>query len=197
LKELFGGSGDWFGSMNMLFFGDILQLPLVTGSPVFSKLSNKLIASRMVCMTSVNIWKEAIVYDELTINERQKKDTSFVDILDQVRHGSATQDSLECLKKWVINGTVVDKYIELCKNASSPVCLFPTWKACQDFNQQMLSALDTELHKIVCIDEIDETSSSRKWSKKAEKELDKLNKDSNLTAGLEAELTLAVGARVM
>ena len=181
----------------MLFVGDILQLPSVTGSPVFSKLSNKLIASRMGCMTSVNIWKEAIVYDELTINGRQKKDSSFVDVLDQVRRGSATQDSLECLKKQVISGTAVDKYIELCKNASSPVCLFPTWKACQDFNQQMLSALDAELHKFVCVDEIDETSSSRKWSKKAEKELEKLNKDSNLTAGLEAELTLAVGARVM
>ena len=37
LEELFGGSGDdYFGSMNMLFVGDILQLPPVTGSPVFS-----------------------------------------------------------------------------------------------------------------------------------------------------------------
>ena len=59
------------------------------------------------------------------------------------------------------------------------------------------SALDTEVHKIVCIDEIDETSSSHKWTKKAQKQLEKLNNDSNLTAGLEAELTLAVGARVM
>ena len=50
---------------------------------------------------------------------------------------------------------------------------------------------------IVCIDEIDETSSSHKWSKKAQKQLEKLNNDSNLTAGLEAELILAVGARVM
>ena len=99
-------------------------------------------------MTSVNIWKVAIVYDELTINERQKKDTSFVDILDQVRRGSATQDSLECLKKQVISGTAVDKYIELCRNGSPPVCLFPTRKAGQDFNQQMLSALDAELQKL-------------------------------------------------
>ena len=38
---------------------------------------------------------------------------------------------------------------------------------------------------------------SCKWSEKAKKELGKLNNDSNLTAGLEAELTLAVGARVM
>ena len=47
---------------------------------MFSKLCNKLIASRMGSIASVNIWKETIVYDELTINERQKKDGLFVDI---------------------------------------------------------------------------------------------------------------------
>jgi len=62
----------------------------------------------------------------------------------------------------MIYGIVVDKCIKLCKSGASPVCLFPTRKACQDFNQKMLSALDTELHKIVCIDEIDETASGLK-----------------------------------
>ena len=39
LEELFSGSSDeYFGSINMLFVGDISQLPPVTGSPVFSKL---------------------------------------------------------------------------------------------------------------------------------------------------------------
>ena len=197
LEELFGGSGDWFGSVNMLFVGDILQLPPVNGSPVFSKLTNKLIATRMGCMTSVNIWKESVIYDELTINERQKKDRCFVDILDEVRRGSVSQPTLEHLKQRVINGTIVDKYKELCGSGHSPVCLFPTRKACHEFNMQMLSHLDSKKHKILCVDEIDETSSSLKWSKKAQKELDKVNKDSNLTAGLEAELTIAVGARVM
>ena len=42
LEELFGGSGDWFGSINMLFVGDILQLPPVNGSPVFFKTVKQL-----------------------------------------------------------------------------------------------------------------------------------------------------------
>ena len=151
----------------------------------------------MGSIASVNIWKESIIYDELTKNERQKKDGSFINILDQVRCGSPTLESLESLKTRVINVPVVDKYVELGKSGSSPVCLFPTRKACREFNNKMLTALDTELHKIVCIDEIDETSSSHKWTKKAQKQLEKLNNDSNCTAGLEAELTLAVGARVM
>ena len=46
--ELSGGSRDeYLGSMNILFVGDILQLPPVTGSLVFSKLCNELIFSRM------------------------------------------------------------------------------------------------------------------------------------------------------
>ena len=93
--------------------------------------------------------------------------------------------------------TCVDKYVELSKSGSSPVCLSPTRKACREFNDKMLTVLDTELHKIMCIDEIDRTFSSHNWSKKAQKQLENLNNDSNCIAGLEAELTLAVGACVM
>ena len=49
----------------------------------------------------------------------------------------------------------------------------------------------------VCADEVDETASTRKWSKKAADQLEKLNNDCNRTAGLETKLELAVGARVM
>ena len=118
LEELFGGSGDeYFCSMNILSVGDILQLPPVTGSPVLSKLCNKLIASRMGSIASVNIWKERIIYDQLTRNERQKKDGLFINILDQVRCGSPTPECLECLKTRMINSPVVDKYVEMRKPA--------------------------------------------------------------------------------
>ena len=79
----------------------------------------------------------------------------------------------------------------------NPVCLFPTRKQCDDVNADMLSRLDTEKHEIPCIDEVDETKSTTKWHKKAAEQLDKLNKDCNNTAGLEVNLKLAVGARVM
>ncbi len=61
----------------------------------------------------------------------------------------------------------------------------------------MLKSLDAKLECFPCVDKIDETSSASKWSKKAANALSKANKDCNLTAGLEAKLTLAVGARVM
>ena len=54
LEEFFGGD-QWFGSMNVLFFGDLQQLPPVNGSMVFQNISNKIIATRLGCVTAVNI----------------------------------------------------------------------------------------------------------------------------------------------
>ena len=157
LEETFGVSecGHWFASMNVLFVGDILQLPPVTGSPVFAKLTNKLIVSTLNSMASVNIWKDTIVYDELCINKRQKKDRYYTDILNEVQCGPVTLKTLGKLKERVIEGSVLQKYTELTNNGFSPICLFPTRKACKEFNQQMLSTLDTELHKVASVDEID------------------------------------------
>ena len=98
LEELFGGC-EWFGSMNVLFVGDLLQLPPVNGLPVFSQLTSKTISNRLGCMSSVNVWRDTITYDELTINERQKKDVIYSTILDEVRHGCPSDDSLSHLHK--------------------------------------------------------------------------------------------------
>ena len=196
LEELFG-SHDWFGSKNMLFVGDLLQLQPVNGHPVFEIIPQKSLQYKLGCATSVNIWRDAITYDELTINERQKKDVEFSSMLDCVRCGQPTDETLNLLKKQVIEGSAVDKFVELQQSEQSPVCLFPRRKACDHFNNEMLNRLTSQVHNLFCTDEVDETCSTRKWSKKAAEQLEKLNNDCNLTAGLEAKLTLAVGARVM
>ena len=50
---------------------------------------------------SINIWKDCVHYDELTINERQKKDGRFCDILCKVRCGTLTEEILTVLKQHV------------------------------------------------------------------------------------------------
>ena len=164
---------------------------------VFEKITQKSLQYRLGCAASVNIWKDAIAYDELTINERQKQDDEFSSMLDCVRCGRPTDETLSILQKRVIQGSIADKFVELQQSQQSPVCLFPRRKECDHFNNEMLSRLSSQVHKLLCTDEVDETYSTRKWSKKAAEQLDKLNKDCNLTAGLEAQLLLAVGARVM
>ena len=61
----------------------------------------------------------------------------------------------------------------------------------------MLSKAGSQIVHMSCIDEFDETAGKVKWTKRASSALEKLNKDCNMTAGLEAELKLAVGVRVM
>ena len=76
----------------------------------------------------------------------------------------------------------------------TPVCLFPTRKQCDKVNGDMLSLLETKMHVILCIDEIDETKSTAKWQEKAAQQLDKLNRDCNNTAGPQSCLVWAPGS---
>ena len=118
-------------------------------------------------------------------------------VLDEIRRGCPSEQSISCLRDRTITVNVVEKYKQLCESGNHPVCLFPTCKQCEEHNINMLESLDTKLECFPCVDEIDETSSARKWNKKAVSALSKANKNCNMTAGLETKLTLAVGARVM
>ena len=164
----------------MLFVGDILQLPPVNGNPVFEKIAQKSLVSRLGCTTAVNIWQESVAYNELTINERQKKDPEYSSILNNVRLGISSDE--------VIDVPIARKFHQLKESGESPVCLFPTRKACDDFNDAMLSQMTSEIHELLCTDEIDETATTSKWNKKAADRLERLNRDCNMTAGLQAKL---------
>ena len=86
-------------------------------------------------------------------------------MLDCVRRGCPIDETISTLQQRVIDGLVTDKFNELSQSSQTPVCLFPTRKACQEFNNEMLLMLTSNVHKLVCTDE---TSSTRKWTEKAE-----------------------------
>ena len=120
LEKLFGGN-EWFGSKNVLFEGYLLQLPPVSGKPVFDRITTKSLLFKLGCATSVNIWRDSVAYDELTINEHQRKDKEFSSMLDCV-----TDETLCTLQQRVIQVSVLDKFNELKESGQTPVCLFPT-----------------------------------------------------------------------
>ena len=196
LEELFS-ENEWFGSRNTLFVGDLLQLPPVAGSPVFEKVSTKSLLNQLGCAASANIWRDCVTYDELTINERQKNDPQFSSMLDSVRRGCPTEETVRILRDRVIQVPIAHKFTELQQFRRTPVCLFPKKRACEVFNAQMLTKTASPTCELYCTDEIDETAGARKMTKKVVEHLEKLNTDCNMTAGLEAKLCLAVGARVM
>ena len=76
---------------------------------------------------------------------------------------------------------VAEKFFELQQLGKTPVCLFPSRKQCDELNQQIVEKLSTRVQEIPCNNEIDETSSTRKWNKKAAEHLQKLNQDCNKT----------------
>ena len=86
---------------------------------------------------SINIWKDTVVYDELTINERQKSDRDFSSMLDCVRRGCPTDETFCTLKERIIQVPVSDKFHELQESGQTPVCLFSTRKACNEFNTKI------------------------------------------------------------
>ena len=115
-------------------------------------------------------------------------------MLDSVRCGFPT---ISILNKRVITMCLSERYNDLQESGQSPMCLFHTRKACHDFIMEMLNSLNSIIHEVVFTDEVDETTSNCKWNYKASEQLEKLSSDCNKTAGLEAKLLLAVGARVM
>ena len=82
---------EWFGGKTMLFVGDILHIPPTNGT---QQVPNKVISLRLGLIGSVKIWKEAVLYNELTINERQKSDELYTGLLDGVRGGFPSQEPL-------------------------------------------------------------------------------------------------------
>ena len=148
-------------------------------------------------MYSVNIWKETVIYDELTINERQKEDKEYSVLLDGIRRRFPSKEAITQLKARVFSEPVIDKYNQLASVGKAPICLFPTRKQCDELNTQLLATLDSETVQLPGVDVIDEGAASTKWNKRAAERLKQMNRESNLTAGLEALLHLANGCRVM
>ena len=74
------------------------RLPPVNGAPVFDRITSKAVAQKLGCMTSINIWQDTVVYDELTINECQKQDQAFSSMLNEVRRGFPSKATIEALQ---------------------------------------------------------------------------------------------------
>uniref|UniRef100_A0A1X7TX44 ATP-dependent DNA helicase n=1 Tax=Amphimedon queenslandica TaxID=400682 RepID=A0A1X7TX44_AMPQE len=82
MNDLFE-SDEWFRGKNVLFVGDILQLPPVCGEPVFDKVTASTLKNRLGSMGAVNIWCDTVTYDKLTTNKRQKTHQNFLEMLDK------------------------------------------------------------------------------------------------------------------
>ena len=167
------GSNDWFGSKNIIFVGDLLQLPPVNGRPVFQNVSSTIVKQRLGSGCAINIWKEMVEFDELPINERQKGNQEFFAMLDCIGRGCTTEETLATLRKRLIDVSVEEKFWDLSKQGKSPVCLFAKRKSCEEVNKRILASLPSEKVELPFTDVADEGGSSIKFNKKAAEKLEK------------------------
>ena len=65
----------------------------MNGNQVFQNVTQKALLHKLGCTAPVNIWRDSVVYDELTINEWQKSDAEFAMMLECVRRRYPTNET--------------------------------------------------------------------------------------------------------
>jgi len=100
LAEIFNTndvSNGWFGCKNVLVLGDLLQLPPVFESPVYTPLTSATVQKHAGSLSGVDIWQQLFEYDELVVNMRQKDHGQFTELLSRVRLGKLTGKDIKML----------------------------------------------------------------------------------------------------
>ncbi|XP_011402772.1 PREDICTED: uncharacterized protein LOC100634680 [Amphimedon queenslandica] len=156
MNDLFE-SDKWFGGKNVLFVDDILHLQPVRGEPVFEQVTAKTLKYRLGSMGAVNIWRDTVTYYNLSINEREKNDQKFSEMLDKVGRGFLNNQTLATLSERVFLMPISNKFKILQEAGNAPVCRFPKVDMCREFNEEMLTDLPSPAKEIEATTLIDAT----------------------------------------
>ena len=83
-----------------------------------------------------------------------------------MRCGCPIDKTISTLQQIVIQVAEAENFNELQQLDQAPVCLFLTREMCKQFNSEMFHHLSSEVHEIVCTDEVDQTSSTKKMKQR-------------------------------
>ena len=72
-----------------------------------------------------------------------------------MRRDCPTNETILILQQRVIQVAEAENFNELQQLDQALVCLFPTREMCKQYNSEMLHHLSSEVHEIVCTDEVD------------------------------------------
>ncbi|XP_058810505.1 ATP-dependent DNA helicase pif1-like [Phymastichus coffea] len=187
----------WFGKINIVVFGDLLQLPPVREDFAVIALTRSQIEKYIKGMLSFNLWT-LFEYEELTINMRQKHDKVYSEILGKLRLGYLANSDIETLQQRKIpfsSDTPSISLHELCEYlnnlSNNTVCLMPTKDMCSILNNTMLEKLEAEKIKLIAND-------CYKCPKRLEKKVLKiLNQDDDNACGISRVITIKIGCKIM
>lgn len=164
LQEIFNSfdNTEPFGKRHMLLFGDLLQLPPVSDSPVFLPVSKAVLNKCVHAMAPVDLWS-MLDYDELRINMRQKNDVTYKKILRNLRLGTITEEDTEKLRTRYINlisNNPINCISKLCDyiqslRAKELVVIVPINEMCDALNQAMLARNNNKEIELIAQDHVD------------------------------------------
>ena len=184
LDEIKGISGDniWFGNVSVLAVGDLYQLPPVAQRPIYEEVGDAMARLH----GSGSIWKDEFCLAELDEIMRQKNDQSFAELLCRVRTGQSTDEDIETLKSREID----------VNDPNYPGDILHVFAYNNAVNSHNIKKLN-----MIASNEQQVTIRSFEDGKDSTGLIDlnkiKTPKTRNVTGGLERELIIAVGARVM
>ncbi|GFT88064.1 ATP-dependent DNA helicase PIF1 [Nephila pilipes] len=182
LRQLKNNLDEPFGGINVIVFGDLMQLPPVRGLQVFQKPNSQLL--------SLHLWR-LFGLVELTQNMRQQGDTSFVDLLNALRVGKMEAKHFDILISKKLNVADLEGDFALPK----AIRIYPTNKMVDELNHLVVTHYrnqGAQIFKIKAQDELLDRDPRNNTN------MDKLvPKDINKTGGIPHELEIFVGVRVM
>ncbi|XP_008184877.1 ATP-dependent DNA helicase PIF1-like [Acyrthosiphon pisum] len=171
---------EMFGEINVLLFGDLMQIPLVKRQPVFSQSRHMIPAT--------HLW-ELFTLIELTQNMRQQGDTTFFDVLNALRIGELTTSHMFVLMSRVSTETDGEFSIE------KAMRIYPTNKQVEAHSNKVLQYFrekNVEMFTIRALDSLVDATRPLKNS------IDTvISDDINKTGGLPRELVIFVSTKVM
>lgn len=175
LCEIFGVVDEKpFAGKSILVCGDLYQLPPVMAKSVFD--------TDGLMISVFKLW-HLFKLAELSESMRQRGDTVFIDLLNNIRVGEIDVNDENLIKSRFISVNHSDYPWDA-------LHLFAENSAVNRHNLHMLNSLPTENVRIVSIDSLPRTFTERECDRvKTLKQSD--------TGGLAAELDLKIGARVM
>lgn len=163
----------------MLVFGDLMQLPPVNGHWCFERPA--------WCEAEEHLWHQFRLC-ELTVNMRQRDDSEFINILNNLRVGQLTTNQLELL----IERKQVPKTGQFADGVA--VRIYPTIKQVDTYNSMMTEIIATRSH-LYTISAVDESRESATYGRTPPASA--APADPNKCGGLVQTIELAVGSRIM
>ncbi|KAH9628738.1 hypothetical protein HF086_003692 [Spodoptera exigua] len=183
LRQIKNCENEFFGGVNVLLFGDLLQLPPIkrSGAPVFKQPEH--------LQPATHLWR-LFTLCELTENMRQQGDHTFIDILNALRVGELTTQHFSILMGKLLQDTsdefAIDKALRV----------YPTNQQVNDHNSAVLNLYRNNGARIYKIKAQDQLVHATRNADNVDIATI-IPADINETGGLPSELEIFVGAKVM